>query len=78
MSDPNPTDKPAALPPATGSVATLKDKIVQMRKRREWSSGHYSVRVDELYELLSILETIIEAIESRTEMSQNDQGELSE
>ncbi len=53
-------ERPPALAPATGSAAALKTRIARMRERRKSSSGHYSVKVDELMELLSILEAIIE------------------
>ena len=55
-----PEPSEAASGPATGSAAALKARIATMRARRKWSSGHYSVHVDELLELLSLLETIIE------------------
>jgi hypothetical protein len=45
---------------ARGSAAALKARIAKMRERRKCSSGHYNVHVDELHEMLSILEIIIE------------------
>ena len=51
------------LVPPIGVAAVLKARIAKMRERRKWSSGHYSVHVDELHELLSILESIIDRYE---------------
>jgi len=50
---------PKPSPAAQCSAAALLARITQMRERRKHSSNHYSVRVDELIELLDILETII-------------------
>lgn len=48
------------VPPVIDYSAALKERISKMQERRKWSSGYYSVHVDELFELLSILEIIIE------------------
>lgn len=49
--------------PAIGSSAELRKRLATMRALRKTSTGHYSVRVDELRELIGVLEAILDLLE---------------
>lgn len=65
----------AGFAPAMCSAAALLAKIEKMRKRRRTSSSYYSVHVDELLDLLSMLETIIQIQERQNEKPPNGQAQ---
>ena len=56
---PEPASSKTQIAPFATSAAGIERRLDQMLTRREWSSGFYSVRVDELRELVAILKAIL-------------------